>query len=193
MPSYKFTYKNSDEKFECEFDDTACEAHTASGIPCIYDTYLGTLFCRYHMNEILKLDIKESKYLKNEKGVFAKSRSTQNVNTPVFFKNEFICESGGEILTEQAINERYGAEIAPYVWSLDNGNFLDNACERTIICYINSNYKLEQDCNVIVYSNKNKIQLYALRDIYHDTELLTDYGDEYFDGMNTVEHYTTQL
>lgn len=193
MSSYTFVYKKNDKLFQCDFKDVNCNSITSSGDKCLNSTVWGINFCKYHLNEILKLEIKGSKYLDDEQGVFAKSRSYIYNNTPVFTKDSLIVVCGGEILTKNQLNDRYGIGdeyVAPYVWEINDNMFIDNACHRSVISYINSDYGIKPG-NAIVKINNDKLYLYATEDIYNNTEILISYGDDYFDERRNVScHYT---
>lgn len=191
-----FVYYNDTKKTSIKFSyilkSNRCNI-TCYNSRCKNHTYAGIQTCNTHLRLLYNVNIKESRILKqlgcNELGVFAfKSKNISDYTTrePVFKQGTLICENYGEILTKEEIDTRYGVGnnfLAPYAWELSDGTFIDTACVRSIVTYVNSNFGTGIPTNVSVVEGPGPcLHLIALKDIFNNEELLVSYGTCYFTG-----------
>lgn len=199
MPlQYRFQLK----PFKCELKCQICNyKRPGTNRCCKVKVCVGIPYCRYHMQQAVKLEIKDSEY---GKGVFAKAdpiqedggrRRTRNNNNnnrqPVFRSGVEIIEYGGERITKAELHTRYGKNTAPYAIEMGNRNqnYHDGACVRTIGTLINHNAR-NPNVEFSQAHNGSPITITATRDIYDGQQLYANYGDDYEFEDNVVSKTT---
>lgn len=144
-----------------------CKRRVVIGLPC----------CASHLPLKYKLQIRESKIPRANKGVFAYDPNKGNKDV-VFRKNDDICPYYGEIINVHTLNQRYGDATGPYAVELDDGEYEDAAIYRGIGSLIN--HKAERFANAILFLNdNNRIIIVAKKNIRNNEELYLNYGSDY--------------
>lgn len=190
-------YTFQPKPFKCELKCQICnyEYPGPGNRCCKVKVCIGIPYCRYHMQKAVKLEIKNSEF---GKGVFAKAdpirgrgRTRNNNRQLVFQSGAEIIEYGGEELTKEELNERYGKLTAPYALAMDEeeGLYQDGACLRSIGTVINHNGE-NPNVEFSQVNNGSPITITAIRDIYNGDQLYVDYGDDYDLNENVVSKTT---
>lgn len=192
-------YRFQPRPFKCDLKCQICNyKRPGSNRCCKVKVCVGIPYCRYHMQEAVKLEIKDSEY---GKGVFAKAdpipvdgrrRTRRNNNRqPVFRSGEDIIEYGGERIARAELLTRYGKNTAPYAIEMGNRNqtYQDGACVRTIGTVINHNAR-NPNVEFSQTHNGSRITITATRNIYNGDQLYANYGDDYEFEDNVVSKTT---
>ncbi|RYE19654.1 MAG: SET domain-containing protein [Sphingobacteriaceae bacterium] len=124
--------------------------------------------------------------MKRERGLRIKTSTIPNAGLGLYtsriFDNNALIDSyynGCVQETKQAIHDRYGDEVATYVWCGNKQNCRDaKSTQSNYVRYSNSctNPNDPRDCNAIINNVGN---LRALRLLEPNEEILVDYGAEY--------------
>lgn len=173
---------------------------------CKRGTCLNSLYCFQHLILVCKLRIQKSAHLaslrtrssnrtealsarKEPLGLYVwDPKAGQSV---VYKKGDIIRSGlrgksmyGGEILTDAALSNRYDYRTrdgrlveatAPYAIQL-RGNIVDAACKRGPAALANDRRPNKQKNAEITRSGNLRV----LRDLTHNSEILVDYGEEYW-------------
>jgi hypothetical protein len=157
---------------------------------------IGLPYCSFHMQQHKKLIIKQINDLK-EKGVIAFDPN-QNNESIIFYKNEIIINYHGDFLYENDINNRYREFTGPYaVNNLERTlslqkEYIDCALHRHIGGMINC-CNINEKANVELKNIGENLYFVALNNIYNNTELIFDYGDEYKMYESNVRFCTKEI
>lgn len=197
MPK-KFTFKGpegSQISFTCPLQCSACQAmNTKGGQPCKNRTCIGVPYCWMHLLKLHHLRIKQSSVHNAGKGLFAIRRGDVDVQgnrVPIFKKGDTIIKYGGEPVTAQQLQARYGNFTAPYGLSVTKNVFENGACVRGVGTLANHAVKSLANAKYS-YATINRRPAYAvikaLKNIYDGDEILVHYGAEYQLNENTKHH-----
>ena len=167
-----------------------CEENRINGTQCARKSYLGAGTCSWHLASEHKLRIKPSDIKINGKsiglGLFTVSSGT-NKKVCVFKKRTIILQYKGELVSKAELTRRYGNCTGPYCIggpSEDkNGRYFapytDSALQRSTASYINHAPGKGANCRFLFDEATKSIAIEAVKDIYSDEELLSDYGENY--------------
>mmetsp|Transcript_5361 Transcript_5361/g.8814 ORF Transcript_5361/g.8814 Transcript_5361/m.8814 type:complete len:277 (-) Transcript_5361:4806-5636(-) len=162
--------------FECTLKSQQCRGITKKDKQCPRETVMGTNLCWQHLITVKFVRIKKIRGSK-EKGVFAMlsdSKKWLKSGKPariVFQKNEKIIRFRGEVLNNEQQKERYKRRDGPYLWYVEDNNYIDAACDRSAGSFVrpsdtgNANFK----------EIKGKIWFIANKDIKEGEEILGRY------------------
>jgi hypothetical protein len=189
------TFRNENthtgRRFQCRLASRQCTATNASGQRCRRRVVEGLPTCWQHRRRDSGLRIAASPL--GGRGVFATRRIPANRVVAIY---------DGEILTDAAINGRYGTDAenghVPYGLKVVQINpahrdkTVDSACFRSLAGMINS-ARTQRDMNVN-YSARARfngtIYVRSVRRIDPGDELLAFYGDEYWASAAHSRHST---
>jgi hypothetical protein len=111
----------------------------------------------------------------------------------LFKKGNVICEYGGEVIPYAELDDRYGEFTGPYaIMQLSNQTVQDCACKRDVGSIANSaNLKKNNNAEFYVSTNpRRQVKLRAKKNIFNNTEIFVDYGNEYIMHEPNVHHST---
>jgi SET domain-containing protein len=153
------------------------------GVQCPVLTWRIHPFCYKCTQEALHLSVAKST-LGEEAGygLFAYNPNGKN-GCIVFREGEYIAPYGGQILTEEQLDDRYSvyedkSTVAPYAYADDNGLIYDAAIARGVAAYANDNKdktKINSE-----FSSKPHLCIRATRNIHQHEEIFLDYGQDYW-------------
>lgn len=190
MPK-KFEFKvDGVVKFDCQLSSRQCTAHVKSGAQCRRRCVIGLPVCWMHLASDHHLKIKRSNIPNtNMQGLFA--WDPKAAGQPVFKKGNQIIKYEGQTLTEEQKNNRYGPYTAPYGMHINKNKSVDAACQRSAAALINHSAKASAcNCEFSLYARGGVVNVKAIKNIAHDTELLVDYGLDYELEEEGVSHRT---
>jgi len=177
----RFHYEGS-VPFHCNLECRQCRANTHAGSQCNKRSCKYLPYCAVHLRSILGLRVKRSNIRNAGLGLFT-VRDIAN--------GRVICPYSGELTNEEFIDERYGTaatDIAPYVYE-DNNFGRDSACVRFVGAYANHS----RQPNATFHTNRQDrtFELVSNRNIQAGSEILVNYGDNYFrPNQNNANHRT---
>ena len=157
---------------------------------------IGLPYCSFHMQQHKKIIIKQINDFKG-KGVIAFDPNRNNESI-IFYKNEIIINYHGDFLYENDINNRYREFTGPYaVNNLERTQslqkeYIDCALHRHIGGMINC-CNINEKANVQLKNIGENLYFVALNNIYNNTELIFDYGDEYKMYESNVRFCTKEI
>jgi hypothetical protein len=178
--------------FQCNLECQRCIGLNKSGQRCKRKVCIGLPYCFTHLTQCLHLKIKQSNLVNNAgKGLFAWD-TNKNQDEVVFKRGNLICEYGGEFITREELDERYGEKTAPYGIEINRNLCQDGACKRGIGVIANTaNTKRENNAEFYLSTRPQRmIKLRATRPIKNHEEILVDYGNEYDLHEDGVFHKT---
>lgn len=203
-----FHYRDNDRrniyKFDGPLKSKRCISRLKNGSQCKKHCVIGYESCYCHTLKDKHLKIKTSGYLLGQGlGLYAENPSGVNiinpllstrsriVYKPVFANGTIITQYNGETMSSHEIGARYGGRqgaggTGPYVLKFDNNHYIDCALLRGIASNINgANEARHANCEFVSrtdFVNRvavRTINVVAIKDIDHDTELLAYYGQNY--------------
>lgn len=205
-----FEYNRSDGgQFKCRMQCMRCTGLLRNGERCPVMTCEHLPFCAQHLRErgLEVKDVvfhKDKEYYKEEgirgKGLFA-TRAFEVGEVLSEYTSAPGQEPFGEIITEQQLNDRYGAgdyDYGPYaIYDEDSQKHGDAACSRSAAAYANdsSTHTKQSDRKPYLSQNPNnskfffingQFQLRAIRPIKAGSEILCDYGIKYWKGVKAT-------
>lgn len=160
--------------FSCDLASVRCSAET-NGRRCNRKVIIGTPMCWQHQRLRQKVKIADSEIENAGKGLFAYQppRARQRRNGVVFRAGSHIVPYGGELISNDELQRRYGSFTGPYALRVNNRTIRDTACNRGIGSL--ANHTNENDANAVLRPNS----VVAVRPIRNGDEILVSYGDEY--------------
>ena len=187
---FKF-FVNNEIAFECPINSVRCSAHNSNGARCKRRVCIGSPYCFGHLPMYLHLKIMPSTIPHGGKGLFAFDKTKEN-NEIVFKKGTVICEYGGEFITYDELDDRYGDYTGPYAMHLSNQTVQDCTCKRDVGSIANTaNVKKNNNAEFYVSTAPiRQVKLRAKRNILNKQEILIDYGDEYLMHEPNIHHST---
>lgn len=197
MKQYWFVARRKEDgiiQFEAPMKVTQCKGKTLEGSRCQRKICLSYPYCWQHTKVYQRLTVKASAALASigvsgQKGLYA--HQPDNPKIPVFFKDEPIVKYQGERLHDDKLELRYqypdaphGVVMSPYAMELDDEWSIDAALLRGVAAYANSPVGTGKKSNARLEVDETgrypTAWLVASRNIYHDQEILTQYGRDYF-------------
>lgn len=182
MPlAYSFQARDGSIAFRCPMQCQQCEGHTKTGARCGKRVCIGTPLCWQHLLAQKNLRIKPSVH--GGKGLFAQLPGRRGNDRQLLFRpNAIICDYGGERITKQALNTRYGNYTAPYALFIRHtrgGYYKNAACKRGPGAMANHADAASANAKL---AHTGGGTIVATKPIYDGDEILVDYGQEY--GFN---------
>ena len=105
-------------------------------------------------------------------------------NAIVFKVGSKIIEYDGELVDSETLQERYGDETAPYGIHINRDRFEDGALHRGVGTLVNQSPRAAMT-NARFGVSRNRIVLFATKNIRNGQEIYVRYGNEYrFDENN---------
>jgi len=144
---------------------------------CNRNVCIGLDLCWQHLEKVQHLKIKPSEIEYAGKGLYAYNKTLQP-NAIVFNKGDFICRYYGEILTKRQLDERYPGDItAPYVATINDNKFIDDAGERYVASLINhaDENRANADWNRVRLNNRTYLNIVAVKNIRNGREITIPY------------------
>ena len=157
-----------------------CAAMNAKGGRCKCRVSLGAPYCWIHLLHKHHLRIKPSPIPGAGKGLFAMGPP----NGPRLFKRgDVIIVYDGQHISQQTLDARYGDDdvAAPYAVET-HGDVEDAALRRGAGAICNHAAGPAQNARIVYRGNRHVIV--ATKQIFNGTEVLVDYGHNYWDGGN---------
>eukprot|EP01041_Mallomonas_annulata_P017839 gene17839-36492_t len=149
MMKFNF-FVNNEIAFECPINSVRCSAHNSNGARCKRRVCIGSPYCFGHLPMYLHLKIMTSTIPHGGKGLFAFDKTKEN-NEIVFKKGTVICEYGGEFITYDELDDRYGDYTGPYAMRLSNQTIQDCSCKRDVGSIANTaNLKKNNNAEFII-------------------------------------------
>ena len=176
MPK-KFLYPATG--FSCQLESHRCEANTRTGNQCRRRAVIGSspALCWNHLLKEKHLRIATSLLANAGKGLFAFD-ITKDVGEIVFKRGDYIVEYGGEPITQDVLNQRYGIGTAPYGVEVKKGrSFEDGACRRGVGSHSNT-FVRNQNARLGI-GRGGIVKLYATKVIRNGEEIYVGYGKAY--------------
>lgn len=175
-----FRYESDTKKFELPLRKFQCLAEDENGKKCGAETYV-FLMCPKHAAEHYDVAVRPSLIPNAGLGLFALRD---------FKKNEILTPPyTGEILSNRTLNSRYGDGSAPYTLELKRDMYTDASAHRCWAAFINHTKHKKANTKFAVFREVANVR--ATKDIPAGTELLVDYGDDYFRYSDKVTTKTT--
>lgn len=181
----KFRFVSPDQSFQCAMQCGQCEGITNSGQRCKRKVCTGVPLCPIHLKKEMHLKIALSKLKDANRGLFAFDPAGP-LDEVVFRKGSIIADYGGDNITDEELNERYGQWTGPYAVRHYNGGLYDAACNRGIGSIVNRPNR-SHHANAKLISGRNKIRVKAIKNIRNNEEILASYGRQY--KMNEPTHH----
>lgn len=197
--TFRYRHAASGTHFSCRLKCTQCIANVeqrgtdgqTKSRRCKRRVCVGTNVCSKHRSEITGLTIRPSNIKGAGKGVFA---------TRDFDMGEVLGVYTGEILDQDTVNARYGRSetaVVPYGVGVTYKNqsvVIDAACARSLLSMANG--KPTMRASNAFFSDMTNfdgfVNVFAHKPIKKGTEVLINYGKDYFArGNDTIEHSTT--
>jgi hypothetical protein len=133
--------------------------------------------CWQHLIKSQHLRIKESTIPGANKGLFVMSRD-HGQNEIVFRRGEPIIDYGGERVTHDTLQHRYGDYTAPY--GLAEGRAVDDgACVRGTGTLANAGRGNVTNAKFQFLRPTKKFRIVATKNIRNNSEILVNYGRDY--------------
>jgi hypothetical protein len=131
-------------------------------------------------------------------GLYAYDESSKE--KPIFKKNSWIVAYNGEKVSKQELGRRYGTYTAPYGITVNKKKdiYEDGACKRGLGTLINhgpqniANVNFRERAMNPGSHIPSHMWIKSIRDIYHNTELIANYGNEYDLKELGASHKTTR-
>lgn len=177
---YKFAFSvNGTPKFRGTLKKYRCVCKTDAGVQCKRTTVIGVNYCYQHLKKHFKLRIKPSNIPNAGLGLFA-CDPAKGEYAVIFKENDRICDYGGETVSGNVIDQRYGDKTAPYAIKVNQSNdiYEDASIKRGVGAMAN-HANVESQQNARLSTNFNTALLKANTYILNNEEILVNYGDEY--------------
>ena len=193
MPRFTFETPPGTKKFSCKLLCSKCGGTKADGTACTRTVCIGTDYCWQHLASQARLRIAPSGVAGAGKGLYAwltpKNRAAQPSDV-VFTKGSRIISYGGERVTAQELNARYGKKTAPY-GAGSGGLFIDAACQRGAGGMANGSDKTHTaNADFAAARGSGDIVIRAKKNIKHGEEVLCSYGSSYWGGTKGTSSRT---
>jgi hypothetical protein len=160
-----------------------CQGKTKGGNQCSRKTCIGSGWCYIHLLNEKQLKIQTSAIPNAGKGLFAMDK-TKAANAIVFKVGAKIIEYDGELVDSDTLEDRYGDETAPYGIHINRDRFEDGALHRGVGTLVNQSPRAAMT-NARFGVSRNRIVLFATKNIRNGQEVYVRYGGEYRFGENT--------
>jgi SET domain-containing protein len=99
-------------------------------------------------------------------------------NDIVFRNGDVIIEYGGEVVSDDTLDDRYGDYTAPY--ALKQGSHIeDGACKRGVGSLANHASQSRANARFSFSRSTNKFRLVATKNIRNNKEIFCFYGRDY--------------
>ena len=173
----KFVYPATG--FSCPLESHQCEANTRTGGQCRRRAVIGSspAVCWNHLLKEKHLRIAPSRIPNAGKGLFAMDPS-KDVGEIVFRPKQLIIDYGGQPITQDVLNQRYGHGTAPYGVEVRKGrSYEDGACRRGVGTHANT-FVRNQNARLSI-GRGGIVKLYATRAIRNGEEIYVGYGKAY--------------
>ena len=113
---------------------------------------------------------------------------TKPANAIILRTGTKLIEYDGELVDSTTLEERYGDDTAPYGIHINRDRFEDGALHRGVGTLVNQS-PVANRTNARFGVSKNRIVLFATKNIRNGQEIFVRYGSEYRFNENT--QYTT--
>jgi len=160
------------KKYDRALGHDECTLNRINGMKCRKRCQIGMSICWIHLLSECNLRIKTSVIPNCGMGLFALRKKVID-DSPIFTKNQKICNYGSQIINETDLQGRYGNRTAPYALSISNDRYEDGAVERGIGSLINHNPR-KANCKFVI-GNNSKGYIRATKKIFHNEELYLNY------------------
>lgn len=202
MP-YVFNYTCGNHAFRRNMDCERCTGRTTSGQRCSRTVCIGLPLCWQHAKKVYGVRVGNSTL--HGKGVFA---------TISFSRGDWICPYNGEVVTRAQLDTRYPGDcLAPYGMCEDN-RCEDGASRRGLGTIANGEgprgRRIRTNAKTVKFARNYPISehrrtrleqygvlpvhgsmwLIATRDIPQGTEIIQNYGEEYWEDGPITTHST---
>lgn len=181
MPGKKFVYRvNNVVRFEQQLETMQCAGIKSNGEQCGATVTIGLPYCPTHMKSVLKLTIKDSTVPNAGKGLFA-CDPTAGPNEIIFSNDDLICDYGGEPISVQQMNTRYGDHVGPYCVRNGNsgqGTHVEDGAARRGVGTI-ANHSNNANAGYFYSRYNRRFKIWALADIRNGEEIFCNYGPGY--------------
>jgi SET domain len=137
-------------------------------------------YCTYHLKRILGLAARPSLLRDAGTGLFACKH---------FNIDDTLCEYGGELISSNTLNARYGKHTAPYAAPITSTLYEDGALYRGVGTLINHNPGAANAC-LLLNQDRKRVDVVAVQSIAPDDEIYIDYGRKYRLHELGVAHHT---
>lgn len=143
---------------------------------------IGAPVCPFHLDDIYGVAIKpEPRLGPGQLGLFATRRHEAG---------DLILPYGGELLTNEELEERYGTHTAPYALELSRNYVQDAALVRSAGAHANHYEGLRARPNARFSREKRVMWLKAVEPIARGEAILVDYGPDYIIGERDSRYVT---
>ena len=145
---------------------------------------LFTLRCRYHLRELLQLDVAPSTIPEAGQGLFSLSNRS---------KGDRIVAYTGESLSVSALEKRYPkGDVGVYCLAISSSVFIDSALSRGVGASANASRNgAKPNAKFVLDVRGGSARLEATRCIRAGDEVFVSYGREYWCGAKSCSHSTT--
>jgi len=178
-----FHFRGQTTSFVCNLQCERCQGTAKSGQQCKRTTCKVLPLCWQH--------------LKNE-GLQVKASTIPEAGLGLFTliprkKNDVIAWYGGERLTKQQLDARYGDDTAPYAIGNTDEDLIDGACNRGPGVYSNHETGARQNADLVASDNaygEPIIEIVARKAIPANTEVFVNYGRSYWQTAGQSDYST---
>lgn len=178
MPK-KFIFENEDNDiiFEGYLASVQCEQIKPDNQQCSKKCIIGVPYCWIHLQYQHHLKIKKSTIPNAGLGLFAYNKKSNN--EPIFRKKDKIIQFIGENIDLDEKIDRYGTYTSPYAIQVTKNSFIDPALYRGVASLANHTTRKEANAEFTNPNKKKEIWIRAIKNIYHNDEILLNYGNAY--------------
>jgi hypothetical protein len=155
---------------------------------CYTKIWYGQPYCKKHLKNVCKLEIRCSNIKNAGNGLFA-SDGSHGKDDIVFKKGDKIVEYVGELISKNELDKRYAKnEMAVYTIALSKDWYIDSGWLRGAGAFCNDARKNEKHTTFknnarFSVNTKNKTcSIKALCNIYNNEEIFCDYSNSYWSG-----------
>ena len=157
---------------------------TCDHIACDSNTEHDTKLCSQHLMLVYNVAIRPSSIPNAGLGLFCGPRG--------FKAGDKIAPYGGRMISQSRLNRLYDytydnrrvINAAPYaIQSARNGYVLDAICDRRAGAYVNDIRNSNQTVNALLNADGF---VYAIQAIIPNQEILVDYGEAYWSGLDGI-------
>lgn len=178
---FQFEEKGRDGRWRTKFSGKLVRSFC---VACGRPVTIGAPVCAFHLDEVYGVAIQpEPRLGQGQKGLFATRR---------FEAGEVIIPYGGELLTSEELEERYGNHTAPYALELSRNYIQDAALVRSAGAHANHYTGLRVRPNARFWKDQRVMWLKAIEPIARGEAILVDYGPDYIIGERTSRYFTSK-
>lgn len=183
MP-YRFEFETTEAAgprrpaFGCELQCGQCKGTTRAGARCARTSCVSTPYCWTHLLKERRLRVAPSGLPGAGRGLFAADRGAAP-DAVLFRKGDVIIEYGGEPLTRQQLDARYGDFTAPYGLHVHGALYEDGACVRGPGTLTNHAPTRRANAKYAFSRSLGRGVVVATKPVRNGSEVLVNYGNDY--------------